>query len=170
MLDVCLQTAVAIWRTAENVRSGKLELNDLEYCRGFHPLCDWCDVNTDCPKFQAVSIPSDSVCGLELEELAMLKDRKTTLEERIQKAEERIRQTYRLVGSQDWISAGDRRFRVATIAGRKTLDRSLVSDALASLIEDELKAQAALELCVKTGKPFDRLYVSTINKPVKSAA
>ena len=170
MLEACLQTAVGIWRTTEDVRSGSLQLNDLDYCRGFHPLCDWCDVNVDCPKFQAASIPSDSVCGLELEELAMLKDRKAALEGRIAEAEERIRQTFHLVGGQDWISTGDYRFRVTTVAGRRTLDRSLVADKLTSLIGDELKAQTALEQCEKAGRPHDRLYIGAINKTLKSAA
>ena len=170
MLEACLQTAVGIWRTTEDVRAGNLDLNDLDYCRGFHPLCDWCDVNANCPKFQAVNIPSDSACGLELEELAMLKERKTALEERIAEAEERIRQTYSLIGAQGWISTGDHRFRVATVAGRKTLDRSLVLDTLSSLIGNEIKAQSALEECEKTGKPYDRLYIGKINKPLKSAA
>lgn len=170
MLEACLQTAVGIWRTTEDVRSGNLDLNDLDYCRGFHPLCDWCDVNADCPKFQSVSIPSDSACGLELEELAMLKERKVVLEERIADAEERIRQTYSLIGTKDWISTGDHRFRVTTVTGRKTLDRSLVLDTLSSLIGNEIKAQSALEECEKTGKPYDRLYIGKINKPLKSAA
>jgi hypothetical protein len=170
MLEACMQTAVGIWRTIEDVRSGNLELNDLDYCLGFHPLCDWCDVNADCPKFQAMSIPSDSACGLELEELAMLKERKTVLEERIADAEERIRQTYRLIGTQDWISTGDHRFRVATVAGRRTLDRSLLVDKLTSLTGDELKAQTALEQCERTGRQHDRLYVGKINKALKTAA
>jgi len=170
MLEACLQTAVAIWRATEDVRSDSLDLNTLDCCRGFHPLCGWCDVNADCPKFQDVNISSDSACGLELEELALLKERKAALEKRITESEERIRQTYRLVGGQDWLSAGDRRFRVATIAGRKTLDRSQVLDTLTSLIGDELKAQKALEQCEKLGKPHERLYVSKINKPLKSAA
>lgn len=170
MLETCLQTAAAIWHTAKDVRSGNIDLNDLDYCRGFHPLCDWCDVNSDCPKFQDVSIPSDSICGLELEELAMLKERKAAIENCIAETEERIRQTYRLVGGQDWISTGDQRFRVATIAGRKTLDRSQVVATLTSLIGDELTAQTTLERCEKIGKPHERLYVSKINKPLKSAA
>jgi len=169
MLEASLQTAVAIWRTAEDVRAGNLELNDLDYCRGFHPLCDWCDVNADCPKFQAVSIPSDSACGVELEELTMLKKRKQALEGRIAETEERIRQTYRLVGVQNWISTGDHRFRVATIAGRKTLDRSLVVDTLNSLIGDELKVKTALEQCEKIGRPHDRLYIGRVNKDLKAA-
>ncbi|SOB59980.1 conserved protein of unknown function [Pseudodesulfovibrio profundus] len=170
MLEACLQTAVAIWRTAGDMRAGNLELNALDYCQGFHPLCDWCDVNADCPKFQAVNIPTDSACGLELEELAMLKKQKTALEERIAESEKRIRQTYHLVGGQDWISTGDHRFRVVTVAGRRTLDRSLVADKLISLIGDELKTQSALEQCEKEGKPHERLYISKINKPLKSAA
>ncbi|MBG0790974.1 MAG: hypothetical protein H0S80_10810 [Desulfovibrionaceae bacterium] len=170
MLEICLQTAVGIWRTAEDVRSGNLGLNDLDYCWGFHPLCDWCDVNADCPKFQAVSIPSDSACGLELEELAMLKDQKAALEGRIAEAEERIRQTFHLVGGQDWILTGNYRFRVTTVAGRRTLDRSLVADILTSLIGDELKAQTALEQCEKYSKPIERLYVNSINLPSKFVA
>ena len=170
MLEICLETAVGIWRTAKDVCSGNLELNDLDYCRGFHPLCDWCDVNADCPKFQAVSISSDSACGLELEELAMLKERKVALEERIADAEERIRQTYSLIGTQDWISTGDHRFRVTTVAGRKTLDRELVADALTSLLDDDFKAQTALEQCEKAGRPHERLYIGKISKPLKSAA
>ncbi|BDQ36835.1 hypothetical protein SYK_11950 [Pseudodesulfovibrio nedwellii] len=169
MLEACLQTAVGIWRTMEDVRSGTLELNDLDYCRGFHPLCDWCDVNKDCPKFQDVNIPSDSACGLELEELAILKESKTTIEKRIAEAEERIRQTYRSIGSQDWVSVGGHRFRVATVSGRKTLDRSLVMDTLTELIDD-LTAQDALEQCEKTGKPHERLYIGKINKILKSVA
>jgi hypothetical protein len=105
-----------------------------------------------------------------MEELAMLKERKTALEGRIVEAEERIRQTYRLIGGQDWISSGDHRFRVTTVAGRKTLDRSLVADALTSLIGDDLKAQTALEQCEKAGRPHERLYVGKISKPLKSAA
>lgn len=100
----------------------------------------------------------------------MLKERKAALEECIAEAEERIKQTYRLVGSQDWISTGDQRFRVAKMAGRRTLVRSLVADTLTSLVGDELKAQTALEQCEKSGKPFERLYVSKINKPQKAAA
>ncbi|QJB56545.1 hypothetical protein [Pseudodesulfovibrio sp. zrk46] len=170
MLATCLQTAVAIWRAAEDIRAGNLELNDLYYCRGFHPLCDWCDVNADCPKFRDISIPADSACGLELEELAILKERKTALEGRIAEAEERIKQTYRLIGGQDWISTEDHRFRIATVAGRRTLDRSQVVDTLTSLIGDELKVEAALEQCEKAGRSHERLYVSKINKPLKSAA
>lgn len=170
MLETCLKTAVAIWRTAEDVRRGNLELNIIDYCRGFHPLCDWCDANADCPKFKDVSIPSDSACGLELEELVMLKERKTALEKHIAETEQCIRQTYHLVGTQDWISTGAHRFRVATVAGRRTLDRFQIEDTLTSLIGDEVKAQIALEQCEKTGRPHERLYISRINKRLKSAA
>ncbi|WP_272698849.1 hypothetical protein [Desulfovibrio sp. Fe33] len=170
MLEICLQTAVGIWRTTEDVHSDNLGLNDLDYCRGFHPLCDWCNVNADCPKFQAASIPSDSACGLELEELAMLKERKTALEGRIADAEERIRQTYNLIGTQDWISTGDHRFRVATVAGRRTLDRSLLVDKLTLLTGDELRAQAALEQCEQAGRAHERLYIGKVHKPLNPAA
>jgi len=169
MLEVCLQTAVGIWRTTEDVREGNLRLNDLDFCRGFHPLCDWCDVNEDCPKFQGSSIASDSDCALELEKLANLKEQKAALEGRIAESEKLVRQTYRLVGGQDWISTGSHRFRVASVAGRKTLDRSLVLKSLGALIGDEAKAQSTLEQCERKGKPYDRLYVGKINMPLKAA-
>jgi hypothetical protein len=41
---------------------------------------------------------------------------------------------------------------------------------LTSLISDELKAQTALEQCEKAGRPHERLYISMINKALKSAA
>jgi len=171
MLAACLQAAEAIWLTKEDVLAGNLVLNDLDFCRGFHPLCDWCDVNEDCPKFQSVDITAhDPTYGAELEELALLKEQKAALIEHIVEAEERIKRTYQSVDTSDWLKTDAYRFRVATVAGRKTLDRNLVADTFTSLIGDELKAQAALEQCDKTGKSFDRLYVGTINKPVKSAA
>jgi hypothetical protein len=66
-------------------------------------------------------------------------------------------------------SAGDYRFRVTTVAGRKTLDRSLVADKLTSLIGDVLKAQIALGQCEKTGKPHERLYVSKIKQSAEGS-
>lgn len=164
MLEACLQTAVGIWRTTEDVRSGNLELNDLDYCRGFHPLCNWCDVNADCPKFNGLDISGlDSTSALELEELAMLKEQRTALIDRIDEAEARIKRTYQSVNTKDWLTTGSNRFRVTTVAGRKMLDRNLVADTLVSLIGDELKAHAALEQCEKKGKSFERLFLSKIN-------
>lgn len=57
-----------------------------------------------------------------------------------------------------------------TVAGRRTLDRSLIEDKLITLIGDEFKAQTALVQCEKEGRSHERLYVSKINKPLKSAA
>nr|WP_321512945.1 hypothetical protein [uncultured Pseudodesulfovibrio sp.] len=174
MLDLCLQTAVAIWRTAEDVRAGNLALNDLDYCRGFHPLCDWCDVNADCPKFQGLDISElDSASCLELEELALLKDKRDHLTERIAETEQRIKRTYRLANLNDenpWLIAGNNRFRVAMVAGRKTLDRNQMVETLNMVTSDSLKAQKLLGQCEKTGNDYERLYVGKINKPLKSAA
>jgi hypothetical protein len=46
----------------------------------------------------------------------------------------------------------------------------LLAERLTGLLGDDLKAQAALEQREKPGKPFERLFVSPINQPVKSAA
>jgi hypothetical protein len=171
MLGACLDKAEAIWQAKSDVLAGTLTLNDLDVCQGFHPLCDWCEVNNDCPRFTgSESLELDPACGMELEELAMLKERRTALEERIADIEEAIRKTYRLAKTRDWLSVGSHRFRVAAVAGRKTLDRHLLAERLTVLLGDDLKAQALLEQCEKSGKPFERLFVSPINQPVKSAA
>lgn len=171
MLGACLDKAEAIWRAKNEVLAGTLTLNALDICQGFHPLCDWCEVNSDCPRFTgAESLDLDPACGMELEELAMLKERRTALEKQISDIEEAIRKTYRLMKTKDWLSAGSHRFRVATVAGRRTLDRHLLAERITVLLGDELKAQALLEQCEKSGKPFERLFVSPINQPVKSVA
>ena len=174
MLDVCLQTAAGIWQTAEEVRAGNLELNALDYCRGFHPLCDWCDVNADCPKFQGLDISDlDATSCLELEELALLKEQRDDLAKRIAEAESHIKRTYRLANLSDenaWLTAGATRFRVSNIAGRKTLDRQHLIDVLIELTGDPANAQSALKQCEKVGTPYERLYIGTINRSLKTAA
>ena len=39
MTRFCEKTAKSIWEKADELRNGNLDLNTVEFCKGFHPLC-----------------------------------------------------------------------------------------------------------------------------------
>lgn len=167
MLAACMQVADSIWSSVADVRSGKQDLNDLSYCRGFHPLCDWCDVSADCPKYQRVDLAAqDSACEYELKKLAALKEKRKLLGEQITEIEKRIRTTYRLATVNhpgDWVQTSSHRFRVVNVAGRTSLDRGLVQKAFLKLLGDNAEAEIQLKHCEKVGKGVSRLYVGKVS-------
>ncbi|MBI9088204.1 MAG: hypothetical protein JEZ12_03210 [Desulfobacterium sp.] len=174
MLTACLRIAKNIWIAKEEILAGNKKLNDLNYCYGFHPLCDWCDFNENCPKFQGKDITDlDPQCGVELNELAKLKEQRNALNKKITAAENRIRKTYHLANQTNrvtWLTADDFRFKVSTVAGRKTLDREVLAKEISAVLGDEDMAQSILKRSEKVGKPFERLFVSKINKIASAAA
>ncbi|OGQ85262.1 MAG: hypothetical protein A2464_07405 [Deltaproteobacteria bacterium RIFOXYC2_FULL_48_10] len=172
-LNTCLAVAKKIWTAKEKIQSGLISINDLEYCRGFHPLCDWCDVNEDCPKFMGKDITNlDTGCDRDLKELARLKDNLKDLDESIKIIENRIKKTYFLAnkaGDNTWLTTDGFRFKVSTVAGRKTLDQDFLVKELAANL-DETAVRSIIKQSENTGKAFERLYVSKINKISNAAA
>lgn len=161
MLDVCLGLAENIWKNAERVRSGKLDLNRISTAKGWHPLCDYCEWNSGCPRFDGLTAPE-----LEQELLALqaLKEEKDAATARVQKAEEKMKRLFQGISpGQDWITAVTQRFRVGTCDGRKTLDKDKLLAALASRLPIA-EAEAVIQAGYKTGEPYDRLHVSPINQ------
>lgn len=161
MLDVCLGLAENIWKNAEQVRSGKLDLNRVSTAKGWHPLCDYCEWNADCPRFDGLTAPE-----LEQELLALqaLKDEKDAAAARVQKAEEKMKRLFQGISpGQDWINAVTQRFRVGTCDGRRTLDKDRLLAAMATRLPIA-EAEEMIQAGYKTGGPFERLYVSPINQ------
>ncbi len=159
MLGMCQRIAGDIWSTARNVWDGVESINAVSYCKGFHPLCDWCDYSEGCPKFTAQEL-DDLAYDEALRELFDLKARKSDLEESITTEEGRIRAFHASLNpSTEWLSTAGFRFKNAKQAGRKTIDSAKLDLELRSALGDE-EAEELLMRVTKTGKPSQRLYVS----------
>ena len=180
MLEVCLQTARSLWRSLENVRGGRVALDDVPTCSGFHPLCDWCEANSDCPKFRPMSIKGQQVelppeYASDLVQIVVLKEQKLALEGSIEDLENRIRSAFqRFAAHQDqeypaWLTSSDYRFRVATMPGRKSIDQAALLSELLALTGDENTARDVLTRAQKAGQPHERLTIGRINKRGKDA-
>lgn len=175
MLDVCLDTARSLWTTLQGVQDGRLALDDVSICNGFHPLCDWCETNADCPKFrpmsidgQAVELPSEYAS--DLARLEVLKGQKLALEGDIEELEERIRSAFEHfsahqdAGQFSWLTSEDYRFRVMSMPGRKSIDQALLLAELLALTDDEDTAKDILARVQKIGQPYERLTIGRINR------
>lgn len=161
MLDVCLGLAASIWKSAELVRGGKLDLNLVTTAKGWHPLCDYCQWNADCPRFDGLTVPE---VEQELLALQALKDEKDAAVARVQNAEEKMKRLFQgLSPGKDWVNAVTRRFRVGTCDGRRTLDKDRLLAAMAIRLPIA-EAEAVIQAGYKTGEPFERLHVSPINQ------
>jgi len=172
-LKTCLQIAERIWKEKTELLSGNINLNDIDYCSGFHPLCDWCSVNEDCPKFRGQDmLDYDPAYGIELEKLASLKEQESELKKKKKEIERRIKNTYHLINGNNagWLNTENYRFKVSTMPGRKSLDQDMLHEQITGHIHDGATAEAMLEKCQKTSEPYERLYVSKINKRIVKAA
>lgn len=163
MLDVCLSLAESIWQNAEQVRNGKLNLNQIPTTKGWHPLCDSCEWNADCPRFDGLTAPE---MEQDLLALQSLKDARDTAAIRIREMEDKMKQIFwRISAGRDWISAVTHRFQVGICEGRKTLDKDRLLTALAPYLSVD-ESEAVMQAGYKTGEPYERLYVSPINKSI----
>ncbi len=163
MLRFCEKTAKNIWVKSEEIRKGKMSLDDVEYCKGFHPLCDWCSHAEGCPKFKSVEL-KDSVYNDILSELGELKADKSKLEKEIAVNEERVKDFYLNCGVKNkWLNTGDYRFKCSTVNGRKILSEEMLASKLANSHGTE-KASQVIEQSKKQGEAYQRLYISKINK------
>jgi hypothetical protein len=167
MYRYCLKTATAIWQNAEAVNAGKTDLQQLDYCKGFHPLCDWCGHKDDCPKFTAQELVGSPEYGDLIAEIEVLKQQKSETEARISEQEKRLTDFYRKACLDNgWLSTGGYRFRCSTVDGRKTLDQTALSAALVARI-GETEAQNLITQCTRQGNPYSRLFISKNNPKEK---
>ena len=161
MAEMAFFLAGLIWASVAEIRSGAKSAADLSIAKGFHPLCDWCEFNTDCPRFEGVTAPQ---MELELERLDFLKQEKNLAANRVKQAEAICKTLFTAISPNgDWVSAQTRRFRVATCDGKRTLDADRLREELIRRLGDK-EAEAVLARAYSTGAPFERLLISPINK------
>ncbi len=174
MLDICLDTACSLWTAFQDVQDGRLALDDVSICQGFHPLCDWCEANAHCPKFRPMSIDGQAVelppeYAVDLASLDALKEQKLALEGSIEDLEHRVRSAFGRFSAQQnggqpaWLASDAYRFRVAAMPGRKTIDQTALLSELLALTGDEDTAGDILTRVQKTGQPYERLTIGRIN-------
>lgn len=170
MLGKCLDIATRIWNCVQAIREGTMTLDDVEYHKGFHPLCDWCKFNADCPKYRSEEAWSVPEAAQELERLAALKAEAKALKARIKEMETRVIQTYAALNPNGaWITAGDCRFRASLQPGKETIDRDALTNELLYLLEgDEERVASVLRNVTRTGECYERLWVSPIHRIIKS--
>ena len=165
MLNLCRRTAETLWHTVRDVKAGQVRLDDVPFCAGFHPLCDWCDHADGCPKFTADPV-NDPVLDQALAEFAKLKSDKAVLEEEIEIREGRIRQFCgRASNGSGWLSTPHFRFKTSRISGRKTIDPAVLRAELTNRI-GVVDADALMARVTTTGNDYERLFVS----PIKSVS
>jgi len=163
MTRFCEKTAKSIWGKADELRNNNLDLNTVEFCKGFHPLCDFCDHMDTCPKFTTVEL-GDSIYNDILEELEELKSQKAKLLKDIAIQEDQVKDFYINSGiNGDWLSTGDYRFRYSETAGRKSLNTKALTAELVNILgEDEV--EKLVHKFTTQSSPSQRLYISKTKK------
>ena len=162
VLKTLLETGQELWRQMEDIKCGRADLNSVAFQQGFAPLCDWCLHNHGCPKFGG----ADQVdLEPELAALAAIKEHRKAIDQEIKERERQLKSIADLMGlSGQWINSANYRFKVASQAGRVTLDQNALKVNLSQLTRvDRDQLLAAVEAAQKPGHPFERFHLSPIN-------
>ena len=166
MTRFCEKTAKSIWEKADELRHNNLGLNSVEFCKGLHPLCSFCDYSNGCPKFGVQEL-GDSVYNDILGELDELKSRKAKLVKDIAIAEEQVKGFYINSGvNGDWLSTGDWRFRFSETAGRKSLDSKALLAEVGEIIGED-RVENLIQKYSSWGLPGQRLYVNRVKNEAR---
>ena len=166
MFEACVATAKTIWEVGQSICTQRKDPALLPYCKGFHPLCDWCRHNSNCPKFQGDDAPQLTE---DLKKLNQFKDKKAELEVKIKELEGFLKAVYEgtYPGNGDtarnWLNCGEYRFKVSQVEGRKSLNSDLLQTELSNLLPTACNVKNLLARAQKVGQSFSRLYVSSIN-------
>jgi hypothetical protein len=164
MLDACLNLGEHIRNYADALRSGRVGLNEVPTVKGYHPLCDYCEINGDCPRFTGIPAPQ---LEEELLDLRDLKLEREILNRRIRALEEGLKTTARHISPNgDWINAVTQRFRLGICEGRKILDKDMLASALVSRLPGET-AESVMQAGMKTGESYERLHFGNMNNKEK---
>lgn len=139
-------------------------LNDLAYAQGFYPLCNWCEFNEDCPKYRQRDYQPQWEEAIQ--KLQVLKGQQESIHAEITEIETALKQAHKLSGTTDWIDTGDHRFRMAMVAGRKSLNQDVLKREIRDIFHgmgSEIDVEELFAACMKQGASFPRLSISPIN-------
>jgi hypothetical protein len=161
-LTTILDQGAELWRSWTEIQNGQGSLDQLPFREGFYPLCDYCRFNRDCPKFSG---EADLNLESELTQLANLKSQKSRLESEIEDRENQLKAIAILSEKKgQWITANSYRFRVSDQKGRTSLDQELLKNNLMGTVGlDENSSKSIIALSQKTGRSFERFYLSVVN-------
>ena len=156
----CLAMASEFWATLNELRSNRLNLNDIQTTQGLAPLCPSCSWRKDCPHFKSSSHPEWEDT---LVQFIKLKKQKKSIEKEIGELESRLKVAYQLSHTVrgEWINTGKHTFRVIPQNGRVTLARKRLNEELETLLGEQ-DARTLLARCEKQGDPFERLYALSL--------
>jgi len=164
MLNLALDAGADLWRKTSSIKDGSLDISSVQPAFGFKGICESCQWNADCPKFEGESHPE---LEFELDELAEWKREKTTLEAKIKARESAMKSWYErsnLKGS--WVTAGNHRFKASEIPGRRKLDKDSLEADLAEIFKLEgvegIDVSAVIERNEEVGEPSTRLYFNSL--------
>ena len=160
MLTAVLNLADDIWKTAQAVRAGHMELGDVATVKGHHLLCDYCQANHDCPRFDGIT---ETEIEEDLQTLTILKDQKKEVSDRIKDEEERIKALCRArLPDGGWLRGETLRVRLSNINGRATIDKDLLYSHMTQIL-DGSTAATIIDAARRTGKGYEQLYLGKIN-------
>jgi len=166
MTRLVLNVAQEIWTTADAVRRGLVDVDQLDHCRGFNALCDYCPFWQDCPRYSGAV--EDPEFEADIVNLDQLKAQRNDLDAEINEAEQRAYDHFErsnLLGKH--IVAGEHRMKVSMCAGRSSFignkfDELLIKECGIS----ETKIAELRARCTAPGKSYKRVTISKI--PQKS--
>ena len=162
ILDMGLDAGVELWEITEQLKAGAVDSATIPTSTGFHPLCEFCNWKTDCPKFRGELHPE---LEQELNELSQWRQKKASLELKIKERESAMKRWYELANLHgSWVQAGHQRFKSSEIPGRKKLDKYGLEEELTAIFKMEgiegIDVSALIERHEEVGEPSTRLYFS----------
>lgn len=162
-MDQITGIARSFWDAKSECASNPAALKQIDYAKGFYPLCVHCGAALDCPKFTDNAVLPQWEPALA--KLESLKIQKADTEQAIKEIEDALKQVYRQASTSDWLMTGKHRFRLSETKGRQTLDTALLKEELDCLFENydiQDSAEAMLQRCSKIGASYERLAVNPL--------
>lgn len=160
MLNACLGLGESIWKGIADIQSGQSTLNDLPTASGHHPLCDYCEENANCPRFDGIAVQDIED---DLRHLLRLKSEKDLICKNIQEEENRLKQLCRARLPQGgWLNAEANRVRLANCDGKRSLDKGLLYAELTRHVDADT-ALDIIESAHKVGNGYERLTIGNIH-------
>ena len=168
MLEMALDLGADLWGKTNHIKDGSLNISAIHPISGFKPICEHCEWNRDCPKFGNANHPE---LEPELEELARWKKELNDLQLKVKIRENAMKDWYERSGLyNEWITAGNRRFKAMEISGRRKLDKDGLAAELTSIFQLEglegIDVHALIEKHEQVGEPSTRLYFSKVDRGV----